>query len=277
MPFESGEKPMSKIYRKASINNYSDPEQTDRAVRITSPYSGLWIIAAALLIGSVIVWAVFGSIPDVMSVKAVLSDKTNSFAVHSSVSGSLTEYKVDEGDEVKVGQTVAIVRYSGKNVGIKSPINGTVGELLFREGEFIYAYDEILRITPAVSDENVFVSYVTVTESSKVKVGMEARFFIDESSSLDGEVIAVGEYAASQKNMRYIIGRDNSLRNSLTKGQAVTAVVYRIKNKSVNGEYVLADNRKTTVKKSAVVKAKIITRNRTPVSLLFGFLTSGEA
>lgn len=269
---------MSEIFRKNSIKNYYDPEHLNRAVKIASSFSWLGILAAAVLIVAVLFWSFFGNIPKIVSVKAVFCDKENVLAVHTTVSGSLRNYNVGEGDKVKKGQTVAIVKHLDKDVLIKSPFDGTVGEMLYQKNEIIYAYDEILWLTPDVEGENVVVSYIPVTQSDKIKSGMETKLSInDDQVCFEGEVLAVGDYPASDKNMRYVIGRDNALKKSLTNEHVVVAVVYRIKNKQARGSYILSDNRKISVKKGSIVKAKILTEDRPPISLLFGFLTSGEA
>ena len=268
---------MNSSFRKKSINNYSDSERLDRAVKIASPLSWLGIIAAALMIVSVIIWSFFGSIPEIKTVKAVVSDKSNALAVHSFVSGRLTGYTVGEGDKVKSGQIVAEVESSGKIVAVTSPFDGTVGTFLFSENDIIYAYDEILRLTPKVDGDTVAVSYVPVSQSGRIASGMEVKLYLNsESSCLEAEVIAVGDCAASEKNMRYVIGRDNSIRKSLSDERAVAAVVYKIKNKQINDDF-LIDNRRIPVKNGSIINAEIIIENRAPVSFLFGFLTSGEA
>lgn len=269
---------MPELFRKSSIKNYSNSEQLDRAVRVASPMSWIGIIAVGVLIISVVLWSFFGSIPEVKSVKAVISDKMNSFAVHTPVSGSLMSYAVGEGDVVKKGQIVATVKHSGEKIAIKSPVDGNAGKLLLSKDTVVYAFDELLRVTPKTSGEIVAMSYLPVTQSNSIKAGMEAKFYIkDEDVCLDGEVLAVSDYAASNKNMKYVIGRNNSVRKSLTDKQAVASVIYKIKNKQINGSYVLSDNEMISIKKGSIVRAKIITEYRAPVSLLFGFLTSGEA
>lgn len=59
------------LYRKSSIDRISSPEKLNDYIRVTNP--SIWIILAAItiLLASVIVWGVFGSIPTEITTSGV--------------------------------------------------------------------------------------------------------------------------------------------------------------------------------------------------------------
>lgn len=54
---------MAQLFRKASLDKLSNPEQLDKAIVIMSPGNWLAILGAALMIVSALVWCMVGRIP----------------------------------------------------------------------------------------------------------------------------------------------------------------------------------------------------------------------
>lgn len=65
---------MNNLFRKSSIERINSPEQLNDYIRVTNP--SIWIILAAiiLLLASVLVWGVFGSIPTTIATSGVAKD-----------------------------------------------------------------------------------------------------------------------------------------------------------------------------------------------------------
>lgn len=68
--------------------------------------------------------------------------------VNSPMPGSLVKVLVSSGDNVEVGQTLAIVEAMKMENELKSPIKGVVKQVNFEEGNQIDALQPIIELTP---------------------------------------------------------------------------------------------------------------------------------
>ncbi|MDR0857796.1 MAG: hypothetical protein LBN97_02060 [Oscillospiraceae bacterium] len=50
------------IFRKSSLDKIRSPEQLDDYIKVSSPSAFVIIIAAALLLASLLVWGIFGTV-----------------------------------------------------------------------------------------------------------------------------------------------------------------------------------------------------------------------
>ena len=62
------------IFRKKSLDRVSSPEQLTDYIKVSSP--SVWIVLAAMviLLISVLIWSVFGTIPDTVKLNALVQD-----------------------------------------------------------------------------------------------------------------------------------------------------------------------------------------------------------
>lgn len=97
----------SKIFRKASLQRLSSPEQLDQMIQITDPRG--WIALATLggLLLTAILWSFFGSIPTQVKGRGILIKSGGVFEIVSIGSGQVTDVAVEVGDEVSEGQVIA--------------------------------------------------------------------------------------------------------------------------------------------------------------------------
>ena len=103
---------MGNIYRKASLDRLSSPEQLDKMIRIASPSLWLAVTGAILIIVSVLVWAIFGSLPENVSISGFYMSDTGVKGAYASYGGTVTEILVEKGQQVEAGDVVAIVENS---------------------------------------------------------------------------------------------------------------------------------------------------------------------
>ena len=64
----------NKLFRKASIDRVSSPEQLNDYIRVSNP--SIWLVLAAviLLLSAVIVWGIFGNLPTTVATSGVAKD-----------------------------------------------------------------------------------------------------------------------------------------------------------------------------------------------------------
>ncbi len=104
------------LFRKASIDRISSPEQLDAYIKVSSP--GIWVILATLcaLLITVFVWSMTGSLPTRVSVPGVMKDGR-----------AVCYLSTEDAAKVKTGQTVMLqaVGQSGTFEGIVSDVGST--------------------------------------------------------------------------------------------------------------------------------------------------------
>ena len=97
------------IFRKTSLDRLSSPEQLDRLITVTSPKIWLTVITIGVVLACGILWGVFGTIPIKVDTSGILISSGGVSSIPSTVSGQITDVRVRNGDEVKKGDTLAII------------------------------------------------------------------------------------------------------------------------------------------------------------------------
>jgi len=100
------------IFRKAALERLSSPEQLDYLMSITSPASWLALSAIGAISLLILLWGVFGSIPDKVAGKGILIRGGAVFDVASGADGIVLQLLVKPGDRVRKGQDIAIIGQS---------------------------------------------------------------------------------------------------------------------------------------------------------------------
>ena len=97
------------IFRKASLERLSSPEQLDIIMRVTGPRRWLALAGVFLILGSVVFWGYAGTIDTKVSGSGVIMRAGTVLNVVASGSGLVTNISVNLGDRVKAAQVVAKV------------------------------------------------------------------------------------------------------------------------------------------------------------------------
>ncbi|MFN7916631.1 MAG: hypothetical protein U0Q55_14915 [Vicinamibacterales bacterium] len=106
------------LFRKATIDKVSSPEQLDLMMRVTSPVGWLALTAMAAMITAVGVWSVMGTIPDLVDAQGTLFRGERRYDIKATMSGSLTALDVRAGSTVQAGQVIAkITRVQASDEG----------------------------------------------------------------------------------------------------------------------------------------------------------------
>lgn len=100
---------MANIFRKTSLDRLSSPEQLDRLITVTSPRIWLTVITIGVVLACGILWGIFGTIPLKVDTSGILVSSGGVSSVSSTVNGKVTDVRVNIGDEVKKGDTLAII------------------------------------------------------------------------------------------------------------------------------------------------------------------------
>ena len=110
----------NKLFRKAALERLSSPEQLDALMQVTSPVGWLALVGAGLVIACVVVWSVFGSIPEKVQGRGILIHGGSVNDVVASTSGQIAELFVAQGAVVEKGQVLATVAQGSLGRKIKN-------------------------------------------------------------------------------------------------------------------------------------------------------------
>ncbi len=269
---------MAELYRKSSIEKLSNPEQLDRAIKLTSPMSWLALMGVVLIIVVTLIWSIVGTLPDTQTVNGIVVSPESVCAYYSDVTGTVTKVLKKDGDKVKRNDEIAIVKLSdGKEHIIKATVSGKITELLVQEETRVYSGAEIARYTPNISAEQVVVCYVPSYIANQLEVDMDVLLYptsvdTQKYGHMEATIESIGEYAASTNNMWYVVGADNLVAEQFLSSGPVMTVVCKIKTDkdTDSGYYWSSDKGKNvTISDGVFVSAKIITDESAPIMKLF--------
>lgn len=94
------------LFRKRSIDRISSPEQLTDYIKVANP--SVWIILAAIaiLLVSVLVWSIFGVLPDTLRVNTIVHEGTAVCYVDGTAAS-----KLETGMAVKIGEITGTITY----------------------------------------------------------------------------------------------------------------------------------------------------------------------
>lgn len=98
------------LFRKSALDRLSSPDRLDTVFVAASP--GCWIafLALALLVAAAVAWSLIGRLPTRVAGDGILlSARGEVFSAPARGAGSLVEFRVQPGQRVVAGQTLAIV------------------------------------------------------------------------------------------------------------------------------------------------------------------------
>jgi len=98
------------LFRKAALDKVSSPEQLDLLMRITSPVGWIALLTVTLMIVAVGVWAVVGSIADLVDGQGTLFRGERLYDVKATMGGSIVSLSVRPGSTVTAGQVIASLK-----------------------------------------------------------------------------------------------------------------------------------------------------------------------
>ncbi len=202
-------KDKSGIFSRAALDKLRSPEKLDMLLPITTPMGWMGLVAILLLIGSVLLWAVFGSFTVRADGMGMILDSGGVANITHVSGGKVAQLYIRDGSTVKQGDLVARLeqaeqsadtalaqhgtqlaenkkdtelrayQYKSKmyqkdvSQDVISEYDGVVTEVLVREGGVISSAEPIatVRLTQKRSDLTG-VLYIPVDKGKRVEPGM---------------------------------------------------------------------------------------------------------
>lgn len=273
---------MAQLYRKSALDKISSPEQLDKTLKVTSPYSWLVLIGITLIVIVAVVWSIYGWIPVTVSGNGVVASPVSTNAIYSTDSGTVVAVLVHAGTELHLGDPV--LRYQTGNNEVRELTSdqvGMVSDVLVNNGDAITQGNEVVRISPNTEDRQVAVCYIALGQKDKISRGDRAFVYVDSIDSqtygyLYARVINIDSHWASTTGMGYVLGKDNNLASTYTQNGAVVAVTCEFyRDDETASGYQWSSGAKAgdqEVKTGASVNVKIVTENVHPITKLFSKL-----
>ena len=268
---------MADLYRKASLERMSSPEQLDKALKITSPLSWLGLLAATALIVVVVIWSIVGTIPETISVNVIVVSPVSTNSIYTDESGIVMSVYVTAGDELHFGDPVLAIQTSrGDNYTVYSDQVGTVSEVILSPGMSVDQNTEVVRISPKVTGNQAVVCYVPLSAAKKIERGMSVYVYLSSADSqtyghMEARVINIDAKAASMASMNKILGVDTNLASVFSENGAVVSIACELypSTETKNGYYWSSEKGGSVdVSNGSLCTAKIITDRIAPISKL---------
>lgn len=99
----------SSIFRRVSLERLSSPEQLDTMMRATDPQGWLALVTIGLLLLAAVAWSLFATIPNKVTGKGILLRGRSMQEIFALSDGVLAEVFVKAGEEVQMGQKMALI------------------------------------------------------------------------------------------------------------------------------------------------------------------------
>ena len=270
---------MAQLYRKTSLEKLSNPEQLDTELRITSPLSWLALLGVALVFAAVILWSIFGTLPETVSVSGMVVSQTNLGVICAEDYGTVSRFEKQAGDQVQAGDVTAVIKAGdGTEYQVLAEQAGQITAVLAEAGEEIYPGKELFRYTPQAESAQAAVFYVPTAQAGQLKKDMKVLVSPTAVDSqkygrMEAWIEEVGAYPAENQNLWYVLGRDNLVAEQFLAEGPVTAVVCRLRTDSTssNGYYWSSENgKKLTLSNGTFVSGTIIISENAPITKLIG-------
>lgn len=99
----------SGLFRAAALERLSSPERVDQLLQVLPKKQWPTVFALLILVGGVVVWSFFGSIPIRVEGKGFLVPQGSSEVLEASATGLITSLVVAEGDFIQRGQAIGFI------------------------------------------------------------------------------------------------------------------------------------------------------------------------
>jgi len=270
---------MAELYRKAALERISSPEQLDKVLKITSPFSWLSLVGIALMTVAAVIWSVMGTIPETITANGIIVSPVSTNAVYASEMGEVTYIQVAAGDVLQAGDPVlTYCTERGEEKTVFSDQEGIVSAVMVDDGDVLLQGRELVRVSPATVGQQVAVCYVPLTMAGQLECGMRAYVYLNgvknsqSGGHMDAKVINVDAYAASTESMSYVLGTNNELVNAFLQEGPVVAVTCELQvDEAIGSGYRWSSKKgaEISVNNGALATTTIVTEEIKPISKLF--------
>ena len=222
------------IYRQESLERLSSPEQLDMLMTVTSARGWIALLGVALLLLIGLAWTILGAVETAVEGNGLLMRYSGLSWVASQHPGTVSKTLVQESQEVKKGEPLALVSYVDENgqpaeMELRSPRSARVLDVAVIEGA------EILQGAPLISVESPeaplqAVVYIPASDGYKVHADMPVKILPATESArgaayLSGKVRTASRFPASRAEMMFSLQNEDWVNSFLSAGPLLEVVI----------------------------------------------------
>lgn len=168
--------------------------------------------------------------------------------------------------------------YNLEKTRIKSTVSGVVSDIKVNEGAALGQGSDVVTIRQ-LSEENLIVCYIPLNSGKKIEEGMTVivkptTVNDQEYGHMEAEVVEIDEYVATSASMRGILG-DDTLVQTFTQNGPVVGVTCRLRTDDSTASGYWWSNKKGTdimISEGTLVSADIVIEKKRPISMLIPLL-----
>jgi HlyD family secretion protein len=108
------------LFRKAALDKLASPERLDVLMRVTSPMGWLALTAVGGILVGVIIWSIWGSIPERVNGQGVLLRGGANKEIRAPGQGIISALELKEGQMVTVGQVLGSISQIGSDAEVNA-------------------------------------------------------------------------------------------------------------------------------------------------------------
>jgi hypothetical protein len=263
------------MFRKEALEKLSSPEQLDQLLKVTSPRGWLALLGLGLLIGAVVIWSIFGSIPSTIKGEGILIRGDAIQLIDTPRAGRVSKISANPGTNIQPNQLIATIATDNGDVEIRSPRAGHVLELRVGEGSFVQVGTVLVSFELAQEDLEA-VLYLPAVDGKKVRPGMEVQvspstISQQEYGALRGRVKSVSDYPATVQGMFRVLGNNELVQTLSSHGAPIEVRIELSKADTPSGyQWSSPAGPPTTVQGGTFCSATIILGQHQPISMVLG-------
>lgn len=242
-------------------------------VRVVVPRYWVALLALAVFLGGIVVWAIFGTLEQRVYGDAVLIPGGSVVELHAQVPCVLQTYAVTVGSRVARGQTVAtVLTSSGATVPLVAPQAGQISGLSAAPGEALQT-GEVVALLANPTAPLEAVGTLSASQTNAVKLGDTVRntpvgLNGDGGETILGTVVSISALPVSAPQLAATIG-SQSLAAALTATGPVKSVTVALDHSNKKGSVYSVSNahgQSLQVQFGTWIQLQVVTSSEHPIN-----------
>ncbi|MBI5958805.1 MAG: HlyD family efflux transporter periplasmic adaptor subunit [Chloroflexi bacterium] len=268
------------VYRKAALDKLASPEELDQLMQITRP--GAWLLLAAFGVVLLIAlsWSIFGRITTTLDQSGTLTLRNPVVFVPAPQAGQIVEISAQPGSLIAAERPIARVSTATGTVSITSPVNGRVISVRVQIGEPVDAGTPLISVESfdRPTQQQEIVTYVPLGDRQQIRVGMDVQILpsnveLEKYGYLEGRVQSVARFAATQDEIRAVLGEVNSVNDPSAGGAVFEVRIALTTNRAGHYIWSASDGPSTPIVSGTPCLIKIQVENQRPIEKIFNLVS----
>ncbi len=220
--------PLSEDSRKQQLRS---PEEIGSMLKVTALPTYILAVTALLLMGAFFVWGFLGSVSDKVYYSGVVFPQEGTTDVSLPNRGMVRTIFVHSGDQVRKGQTIALISLEDSYSILTSTVEGTVINTKV-DNEAFEAFEPIISVVsgnPSQAQRAMLIAYIDNAGQRDLREGMMAQVWPedekrDEIGYVRGRVMRIDRYPVSANEVRQTLKNEKMANRLLSSGDMMYQV-----------------------------------------------------